>query len=238
MILNFEDRPSDSPFIERVWRSRSEAGGPFLSVAMANLELVVIRLPDLTLVILRGPETRASLAECPPNGRWTGIRFAPGVYFPSLPTARLLDHNNLDLAVSYDGKFWFEDAAWDLPGYDNAEAFVARLARRGAIARDPAVAAALAGDRHALTARSVQRHFRHATGMTHGLFRQIERARHAADLLRSGISILDAVHEAGYFDQAHLNRSLKGLIGLTPARLLRQESQLSLLYKTTAASPG
>jgi methylphosphotriester-DNA--protein-cysteine methyltransferase len=68
--------------------------------------------------------------------------------------------------------------------------------------------------------------------MTHGQFRQIERARHAANLLRDGAPILDTVHEAGYFDQAHLTRSLKILIGETPASIIRRDAQLSFLYKT------
>jgi methylphosphotriester-DNA--protein-cysteine methyltransferase len=68
--------------------------------------------------------------------------------------------------------------------------------------------------------------------MTHTTFRKIQRARYAASLLRQGVSIADAVHEAGYYDQAHLSRSLRNLIGETPAGIGRQESQLSLLYKT------
>jgi methylphosphotriester-DNA--protein-cysteine methyltransferase len=67
--------------------------------------------------------------------------------------------------------------------------------------------------------------------MTHGQFRQIERARHATNLLRDGASILDTVHEAGYFDQAHLTRSLRVLIGETPAGVTRHDAQLSFLYK-------
>lgn len=68
--------------------------------------------------------------------------------------------------------------------------------------------------------------------MTHGTFRQIERARYATDLLTGGASILDTVHEAGYFDQAHLTRSLKHRIGQTPAKIIREDEQLSFLYKT------
>ena len=51
-------------------------------------------------------------------------------------------------------------------------------------------------------------------------------------LLRQGTSILDAVHEAGYFDQAHLTRSLTHLIGQTPVEIGRGQTQLSFLYKT------
>ena len=87
-----------------------------------------------------------------------------------------------------------------------------------------------------LTVRSVQRHFRRTTGMTQGQFRQIQRARLATNLLRDGAPILDTVHEAGYFDQAHLTRSLKVLIGQTPASIARREAQLSFLYKTGAST--
>lgn len=236
VIITFQERLSDSPFIERVWRCFSERGGPFLSVASPNLELVVTRLPGLTMVTIRGPETRATTIECPPNGRWVAIRFRAGVYLPAIPTWTLRDHRNLDLPVGADGRFWLEGEAWDLPTYGNAEAFVSRLVRRGVLARDAAVAGVLEGDRQALTRRTVQRRFLHATGMTHSALRQIERARHAANLLREGASILDAAHEAGYFDQAHLTRSLRGLIGQTPARILRREQQLSFLYKTAAAA--
>jgi methylphosphotriester-DNA--protein-cysteine methyltransferase len=74
--------------------------------------------------------------------------------------------------------------------------------------------------------------------MTHATFRQIERARRATDLLRSGSSILDVTHDAGYFDQAHLGRSLKRLIGLTPMAIQNQQAQLSFLYKTEPLEGG
>jgi hypothetical protein len=45
------------------------------------------------------------------------------------------------------------------------------------------------------------------------------------------------VYLAGYFDQPHLTRSLKYLIGQTPAEIARVTRQLSFLYKT-APPPG
>jgi len=232
MFLRFADRPSDSPYIERVWRGRSDGGGPFLSVAAGHLELVVTRLADFTMVTLRGPETRATTIECPPDGEWAAIRFRLGVHMPWLPTHLLLDHRDVNLPVSTDGSFELQGCRWPLPDLENAERYVDRLARCGVIARDDVVAAAIRGDGQPLTIRSIQRHFRRTTGMTHGQFRQIERARCATNLLRDGASILDAVHEAGYFDQSHLTRSLKLLIGETPASVMRRNKQLSFLYKT------
>ena len=54
----------------------------------------------------------------------------------------------------------------------------------------------------------------------------------AEQIRREGVSIVDAVHLAGYFDQAHLTRSLKRLIGQTPTKIIQGERQLSFLYKT------
>jgi hypothetical protein len=236
MFLAFEDRPSDSPFVERVWRCHSHGGGgAFYSMAEGNLELVVTRVPGLAFVTLRGPVTKASRVECPPNGEWLAIRFRPGTFLPQLPTSLLLNHSDLNCPVSGD-RFWFAGRMWEIPSFENAEAFVGHLARRRIVARDGAVSAVVSGDPQPLTMRSVQRHFLRATGMTHGQFRQIERAPQAVELLRSGWSILDVAHAAGYFDQAHLTRSLKHLIGLTPAKILRADDQLSFSYKTAPAA--
>jgi len=232
MFLTFDDRPSDSPYIERVWHGRSSGGGPFLSVAAGHLELVVTHVDDHTTVTLRGPETRATTIDCPPDGEWAAIRFRLGVHIPSLPTLLLVDHHDVNLPVADDGSFTFQGSRWQLPDSENAETYAALLAAQGVIAKDDVVEAAVRGGGQSLTARSVQRHFRRTTGMTHGQFRQIERARHATNLLRAGAPILDAVHEAGYFDQAHLTRSVKMFIGQTPASVVRHESQLSFLYKT------
>jgi AraC-like DNA-binding protein len=233
MFIVFNDRPSDSPFIERVWRCHSERAGTFVSVAASHLEMVVTRHRGKTFLTLRGPETRATQADCPADGEWLAVRFKLGTFMPQHPACNLLDRRDEDLACASSRTFWLDGSQWEYPDFENAETFVARLARCGVIARDAAVEAALQGERHALSRRSAQRHFRHATGITHSTFRQIERARHATNLLKQGVSILDTIHEAGYFDQAHLTRSVKHLIGQTPARISRADAQLSFLYKTT-----
>jgi AraC-like DNA-binding protein len=59
-----------------------------------------------------------------------------------------------------------------------------------------------------------------------------QRARHATNLLLEGVSILDVVSRLGYFDQAHLTRSLRRFIGETPTQIVQRQKQLSFLYKT------
>ena len=115
MFLAFEDRRSDSPFVERVWRCHSHGGGgAFYSMAEGNLELVVTRLPSWVFVTLRGPVTKASRVECPPDGEWLAIRFRPGTFLPQLPTALLLNYNDLNCPTSGD-RFWFAGRSWEIP---------------------------------------------------------------------------------------------------------------------------
>jgi AraC-like DNA-binding protein len=96
-----------------------------------------------------------------------------------------------------------------------------RLERAGLLTYDPVVQAARHGRVQELSIRSVQYHFAHATGLTHSMIRQIERARAAAALIERATPVLDAVHELGYFDQPHMIRSLKRFLGRTPAQIAR-----------------
>lgn len=232
MFLNFEDRPSDSPIVERVWRSRSERGGSFVSIAATNFEMAVTRVGGRTFLTLRGPETKATMIECPPEGEWLGIRFKLGTFMPSLMPEELRDHHDVTLPHASSRSFWLNGSAWEYPDYNNAEDFVARLVQKGLVTREPAVDAVMRNEPPARSLRTAQRHFLRATGLTYRTVQQIERARHATNLLRQGASILDTVYDAGYFDQAHLTRSLKLLVGQTPAEVGRRTAQLSFLYKT------
>jgi hypothetical protein len=232
MFLHFEDRLSDSPFVERVWRSHSDQGGRFLSIAATNFEMAVTRLAGRTFLTLRGPETKVTTMDCPANGEWLGIRFKLGTFMPRLTPEELRDHRDVSLPEASSRSFWLDGSTWEYPDFDNAETFVARLVRKGIVTHDPVVDGVMRQERPTQSLRSAQRHFLRATGLTHRDVRQIERARHATNLLRQGTSILDTVHEAGYFDQAHLTRSLKHLVGQTPVEIGRGQTQLSFLYKT------
>lgn len=232
MLIEFEHRDSTSPFIERVWKSRSRSGGAFLSMADSNIELVFTRAAGSRAAILRGPVSRASFVDCPPDGEWLAIRFRVGTYFPHAPTAMLMDHRNCPLALHAQGHFRLSDSVWEMPTFDSAEDLVARLADAGAIAFSDAARAAVDGDMEWMSRRSIQRHFRRATGMTFSSYCQVRRARDAAIMLMDGAPLLDATFEAGYFDQPHFTHSMRRLVGMTPARLLRERPQLSFSYKT------
>jgi len=203
-------------------------------MAACHWEMVVTRLHGQTSLTIRGPETRATTADCPGEGEWFAIRFKLGTFMPllKLTPGDLRDLNAVTLPDASSRSFWLNGKAWEYPDFENAETFVKRLQGAGLIAVDHTVRAVLNGQGTERTLRTAQRRFLNATGVTCNAIHQIERARQATNLLKSGSSILDAVHTAGYYDQAHLTRSLKHFIGQTPAQIIRAEQQLSFLYNT------
>ncbi len=222
MEFVFDGRPSDSPFVEMVWRTQSDGAGTFISQAETHSEIVVTKYQGKTTLTVRGPETIAT----PADVHWTdaeyfGIVFKLGVFMPHLPPEKVRNRKDMTLPEATSQSFWLLGMAWQLPTYENADTFVDRLVREGLLVREPVVEAALQGYLKDLSLRSVQRRFLRATGITHNTVYQIERARRAAVLLQQGLPILDTVEQAGYADQPHLTRALKRYIGQTPAQILR-----------------
>jgi methylphosphotriester-DNA--protein-cysteine methyltransferase len=142
----------------------------------------------------------------------------------------LRDRNDMTLPNATKRSFWLNGSAWDFPNFENMETFVHQLVRSGLMMSDRTVEGAIRGELQKVTTRTEQRRVLQVTGLTRGAIHQIERARRASYLLKQGSPILDVVHEAGYYDQAHLTRSLQRFIGLSPARIARGQEQLSFLY--------
>jgi len=229
-LITFADRPSDSPFIERVWRSHSDRAGLFHSIATCHWLMVVTRLEGKVYLTVRGPETKATLADCPAQGEWFGVLFKLGTFMPLMRSCDLRDRNDVTLPNATSRSFWLNGSAWEFPTFENIETFVNQLVRDGLIRSDRTVERAICGELQNVTTRTEQRRVLQITGLTRETIHQIERARRATHLLRQGTLILDVVHEAGYYDQAHLTRSLQRFIGQSPARIAQGREQLSFLY--------
>lgn len=156
MLITFVDRPSDSPFVERVWRSHSDRAGVFHSIAACSWDIVVMRLEGRTTLIVRGPETKATMADCPPQGEWFGVRFKPGTFMPLMRSSDMRDRNNVTLPNATRRSFWLNGSAWDFPDFENAEVFVNRLARAGLIMADRTVEDAIFGKPQGVSTRTEQ----------------------------------------------------------------------------------
>lgn len=218
MFPDFEIRPSDSPLVERVWRSHTERAGSFNAISAACWSMVVSKSNGRMALSIHGPETGATFKGFPTEMEWFGIDFKLGTFMPRIPPNSLVDWYKF-LPQAATNTFWLGDSAWQFPTYENADTFVDRLVREGLLTNDPTVTAIQQGHSPKMSLRTVQYRFLSATGLSQRTIRQIERARYATTLLKQGVSIFEAVHQAGYSDQAHLTRSLKHFIGLTPAEI-------------------
>jgi AraC-like DNA-binding protein len=218
-IFPIENRIEPSDFVERIWRTPGVPDKAMISVAVPHWQIVVVKSSrGPTSVFVRGPETRASIVEIPQDADFIGIEFKLGAFMPALPVETLVDvGRKLDAASRT--KINLAGSNWEIPSFENAADFVARLARDGALVRDPVVEQTLRRKLVAITERSVQRRFLRATGLPYGTVRQIERAERTVSLLTAGTSIVEAVGIAGYSDQAHMTRSLQRFVGKTPGKL-------------------
>ena len=218
MPFILEERPSDSAFVQAVWRNESERAESFVSTAGTHWEMVWMRHRGQTTFTVRGPETKATSADLPADAEWLGITFQLGTFLPDFPPGGLLDRQDLNLPAT--GKsFWLGGSTWEFPTFENADTFVERLARAELLVRDPLVDEALRETPHDLSPRALQYRFQRATGLTRKSVQQIQRAWQATALLEQGCSILETAYRLGYFDQAHLTNSLRRYMGQTPAQI-------------------
>ena len=223
MSISYEERPSDSPYVETIMHGRTLSDGSPLRPAECHWHMVFVRKDGEARVVFVGPWTTAGFAHYAAGAEILWVKFTLGTFMPHLPARNFLDAETI-LPEASSRSFWLKGSAWRFPGHENAETFVERLVRNDVLVRDPLVEAVLRGQPQELSARAVRHRFLRVTGLTQSRIRQVERAQRAAALLRQGTPIFDTVYEVGYFDQPHMTRSLKQWVGHTPARIVRSSN--------------
>ena len=224
MSLIFEERQSDSPYVELITTGLTTGSSTTIRPAEVHWHLVIAKFEGGLMPIVTGPLTTSGIVNFAEGIELLWIKFKLGTFIPRLPVRGLLN-TELTLPEAGGKSFWLDSTAWPLPSYENADTFVNRLVRDGTLEFDPVVHAALRDERQNVPERTVRHRFQRATGLTHVHIRQHERAQYAASLLRQGHSILDTVFDAGYFDQPHMTRALKQFVGYTPAQLANAYKQ-------------
>ena len=223
MSLISEDRLSDSPYVEKIMRGWTMSEGTSIRPAEINWHMVFVKHPGGSQALVVGPLTTSGVASWGEGAEILWIQFKLGVFMPHFPTKNYRNGEQI-LPDASSERFWLKGAARQVPDFENVEVFIDRLVHQEDLVRDPVVSAALQDQPLDMSARTVRHRFLQATGQTQSHIRQYERAIKAASLLRHGVSILDTVFEAGYFDQPHLTRSLKQFLGYTPAQILPENN--------------
>lgn len=219
MSLIYEERLSDSPYIELVTEGRTVGDSTTIRPAECHWHMIIVRHEGGIMPLMTGALRTSGEVNFIEGVELLWIKFKLGTFMPHMPARNLLD-TETPLPTASGRSFWLKGSAWQFPSFENVETFIERLVRDEILVRDPVVAAVLNNEPQDIPERTMRHRFLRATGLTQTYIRQMQRAQQAAALLEQGVPILDTVYEAGYFDQPHLTRSLKRFIGKTPAQQL------------------
>src|SRR5512138_579357 len=215
MSIIHKQRSSDSLYVETVTHGWTMSESSTIRPSESNWHMVFVKKHGRTHSLVVGPLTTAGVASWGEGAEVLWVKFKLGVFMPHLPFRDFLDSEK-SLPDAASKSFWLKSSAWQLPDFENADAFVNKLARDEILVLDPIVDAASRDQLLDIPSRTMRHHFLRATGLTQSRIRQMKRAQQATALLQQGVPIVDTVHEVGYFDQPHLNRALKHFIGHTP----------------------
>ena len=218
MSILHEQRLSDSPYVETITHGWTMSDGSTIRPSESNWHMVFVKEHGRIHRLVVGPLSTAGVASWGEGAEILWIKFKLGVFMPHLPVRDLLDSEK-PLPEATSRSFWLKSAAWELPDFENTDTFVNRLMHDEILVLDPVVDAMLQDQSVDISSRTMRHHFLRATGLTRSRIFQMRQAQQAKALLQQGTPILDAVHEAGYFDQPHLTRALKQFIGYTPAQI-------------------
>jgi Helix-turn-helix domain len=221
MSILYEQRPSDSPFIDTVLRGRTVGEGCAIRPAEVHWHMVFTQYQGKFYPYVVGPWKASGVLDYTEGAQVLWVRFKLGVFMPHLPTRDFPDTETSLPDAAGDDSFWLHSAAWQIPDFENVETFVERLVHAEVLVRDPLVESALGERPLEVPSRTLRERFLRATGLSQGHIRQFERAQQAVTLLEGGLPIPETAYQLGYFDQSHMTHALQRFTGLTPGQIVR-----------------
>lgn len=226
MSFNYEEKAAASKFVDVFWRTEDLSDGVYMAAADGSWDMIFTTTKEGGVTVrLSGPSTTTTPVYYKKGNRNIGMRLKPGVFFTHIPASEVVDVTET-LPMPSRNTFLLGGHVLHLPKYETFDEFVADLEQRGLLSEDPIVRAVLEGKKYGASLRSVQRRFGQTVGMTPAYITQIERAWRAVELLKTGMPIVEVVHELGYSDQAHLNKSVKKMTGYTPRQTAKRKEPL------------
>lgn len=215
---------------------------PFRRVTGGN------RLVDQPGLLLAGPMHTALLLETPRRARLIAVRFFPwglraflrapvyelnGLY---LDAAEAWGRTATELAESLAGRAEPADAIGELQSFllenllERDLTLAMRCVRELEYTGGRATVRALAS-RYDVSERQLERRMRDAVGLSPKEFARVVRLRRFVQSLQSNPGgLADAAQRAGYYDQPHLNREFKALVGVSPGDYLRELNPMNELF--------
>ncbi len=218
MTQIFNSRSSALQAIDTVWTAHALADGVYNATPDGSWDLIHVEKPGGEhLVFLTGQQTQPASVPYQAGEISVVISFAAHFFLQSGPLPP--DGPTIEFLPVHAQRFLLAGLSLPLPTYENAELIASELVAAGLLRMDPIVTGGLGLSRFASSERSLQRHFREATGLSQKSFEQIRRAQEAVRLLQAGGKPADVAVAAGYTDQAHMTKSIKRIMGRLPTKV-------------------
>ena len=216
MSFIYEEKASSSPYVDVVWHTEDQTDGVYVASADACWDMIFIKNNEgKSKVLLSGPSSKTTLVPYSAGNSNFGIRFKPGIIFTDIPVNGMIDVTK-PLPMPSEDTFILQGRTWKLPTYENIDEFLGELMETGLLSIDPVISDVLEGKAVNMSARSIQRHFAMAIGLSPRQVKQIQSARQAVELLIQGKPLAEVACELGYADLPHTIRMLKRFTGYTP----------------------
>ncbi len=220
------------PFVESVWTSGASQVGVVRTFPTGHASLVVSIPRDGSdaSVLLSGPTTRPQEHPAPMDADVVGLRLHPwalgAIAGPATPEVRDRSVALADvLSASVD---WPQRWAGRRPSVivneilsalrllpETDRASVTRFAVHSITTTNISLSAVAA--HVGVGVRQLERIVAAESGLTPTQIRVARRLERAAELLAAGSRAAAVAYDAGFADQAHLTRSFRQLVGMTPA---------------------
>jgi hypothetical protein len=210
-----EEKLSQSPLVDFLWRSENPTDGVYVASADASWDMIFTRTRDgKTKVLLCWPAFKTAQVPYFSGDRHIGICYKPWAIFTGIPKTTRLNGGEL-LPMPSKDTFILQGITWKFPTYENLDEFVAGLEKQGCLKGDPIIRDVLEDRPVDMSLRSIQRYFIKNIGMSPRRVRQINSARTAVKLLRQGRTLSEVAYELHYADLPHMTRMLRRYTGYT-----------------------
>src|SRR5262245_34538784 len=90
MRLNYEERLSDSPYVEKIGRFRGGSGQAHVCGADFHWTMLLVKRNGKTCLTVWGPETKSAVMTYPADVEFLFIHFKLGSFMPHLPIKHLV----------------------------------------------------------------------------------------------------------------------------------------------------
>ena len=219
MSFTYEDKHPNSLYIDKIWHTYTTSDGVFTAGLDGNWDIIISRAGDKVDVAVNGVGRHAAQVPYIAGIDSVGIALKPGVFLQDFKGKDIVNSQH---TLGRGGASYVEISGYRLkiPDFNSAELFVDELVEKGILQINLITSLLGNGSVKGVSDRSLRRHTMNTTGLSPYFFHQIQRAQQATQLLQRGVPIAQVATDVGYTDQAHMTKSVKALMGLTPAQIV------------------